>query len=259
MLTRNTDGTTAVPYSSAVSLAGIFIRYSFYLLGAIVLGVVGFGLLWGWNHRITVVADAPAFRITDGSVGRLPVTTDVLTGGKQGRIEVVQYGTLHNRGTDLAVVMVFPPKGVVGSTRLAMDLRETNLLRNVRAFNLPTHYDLETRYGAIHAVEMRVETDGRWKQCLSYSSRFDTNAVALTGWSCDATGSKPGADALACALDKLVIDKPLATAEADAYMRERMKRPANCSASIVSQTIDTRSRAISPPSRWSQPSSKTRL
>jgi hypothetical protein len=124
---------------------------------------------------------------------------------------------------------------------------------------MSTHYDLETRYGPVHAVEMRVETDGRWKQCLSYSSRFNTNAVALLGWSCDATGSKPGPDALACALDKLVLDKPLATADADVFMRERMMRPANCSATLVSQTIDVRSRPVSPPSRWSQPSSRTRL
>jgi hypothetical protein len=223
------------------------------------MGIVALALLWGWNHRLTVVADTPAFRITDGSIGRLPVTTDIITGGRQGRIEVVQYGTLHNRGTDLAVVMVFPPKDAVGGTRLAMDLRDTNLLRNARAMNLSTHYDLETRFGPVHAVEMRVEADGRWKQCLSYNSRFDTSAVSLMGWTCDATGTKPGADALACTLDKLVIDKPLATKEADAYMRERMIRPANCSASIVSQTIDVRSRPVSPPSRWSQPSARTRL
>jgi hypothetical protein len=256
---RDFNGTTTDQLATAVSLAGLFVRYSFYLFGALVMGIIAFALLWGWNHRVKVVADAPAFRITDGSVGRLPVTTEVITGGRQGRLEVVQYGTLHNRGTDLAVVMVLPPKGALGSTRIAMDLRETNLLRHARAYNLSVHYDLETRYGPIHAVEMRAETDGRWKQCLSYSSRFDTNAVALAGWTCDATGSKPGADALACALDKLVIDRPLATAEADGYMRERMKKPANCSASIVSQTIDVRSRGISPPSRWSQPSSRTRL
>jgi hypothetical protein len=245
-------------YSSAASIAGTFVRTAFYFFGAIVMGVIGFALLSGWNHRVTVVADAPAFRIADGSISRLPVTTDVVTGGRQGRIEVVQYGTLNNRSTDLAVVLVFPAKDAVGSTRLAMDLRETNLLRNARAITLTTHYDLETRYGPIHAVEMRAETDGRWKQCLSYSSRFDTNAIALMGWTCDATGSKPGADALACALDKLVIDKPLTTTEANAYMLERMKRPANCSASIVSQTIDTRPRRIAPP-LLSLPASRTRL
>jgi hypothetical protein len=252
------NGTAGARLVTAVTLTGLLVRYSFYLVAALVLGVIGLGLMWGWNHRIKVVSDTPAFRITDGSIGRLPVTTDVITGGRQGRIEVVQYGTLHNRATDLAVVMVFPAKGSLASTRLSMDLRETNLLRNARAVNLSARYDLETRYGPLHAVEMRVETDGRWKQCLSYSSRFNTNAVALMGWSCDATGSMPGPEALACTIDKLVLDKALSTPEADAYMRERMKRPANCSANVVTQTMDTRSRSMTSPARFS-PSSRTRL
>ena len=255
---RDSYGASAAPLASAASLAGSFIRYAFFLFGAIVLALVGFGLLWTWNGRIKVVDDKPAFRITDGSVGRLAVSSDIITGGRNGRIEVMQYGKLHNRETDLTVVMVFPPQGVA-RTQLGMDLRDTNLLRNVRAQTMATHYDLETRFGPVHAVEMRIETDGRWKQCLSYSTRFNTTAVFMTGWSCDATGSGPGATALACALDKLVIDKPLASAEADAYLRERMARPANCSSSPVTQTFDTRSRGVSPPSRWSQPSSKIRL
>lgn len=259
MYRRDFNGTTTEHLSTAVSLAGVLVRYSFFLIGTIVIGIIGLAMLWVWNQRIRVVSDAPAFHIDDGSIGSLPVTSDVITGGQQGRIEVVQYGTLHNRGTDLAVVMLLPPKGAVASTRLAMDLREINILRHVRAVNLTTHYDLETRFGPVHAVEMRAETDGRWKQCLSYSSRFNTNAVALMGWSCDGSGSKPGAYALACTLDRLVIDKPLATTEADAWVRERMARPPNCSAHIVSQTTDVRSRPVSPPSRWSQPSSRTRL
>jgi hypothetical protein len=50
--------------------------------------------------------------------------------------------------------------------------------------------DWQTDKGSI-AVETRVETDGRWKQCLAFSSRFDTRAVFLSGWTCDATGTKP--------------------------------------------------------------------
>lgn len=258
LFTRDTDDTTAGQFSSAVSLAGIFIRYSFYFFGAIVMALLGIVLISVWSNRVALVADTPAFRIADGSVAGLPVRTDVVAGGRLGRIEVVQYGALQNRRTDLTVVMTFPPKGIVGSTQLTADLREARLLRDVRAVPLSTHYDLETRYGSFHAVEMQIETDGRWKQCLAYSTRFANSAVSLMGWTCDATGSKPGADALACTLDKLVIDKKLASPDADAYMRERMMRPANCSATIVSQTTDVRSRSMPAPPRWAQPLPRTR-
>jgi len=255
---RYTEETTAGQISTAVSLAGTFVRYSFYFSGAIVMAIIGVTLILVWSNRVAIVADKPAFRIADGSVSGLPVSTDVVAGGRLGRIEVVQYGTLNNRRTDFTVVMSFPPRGVFGNTQLTTDLREARLLRDVRAVTLPTHYDLETRYGSFHAVEMQIETDGRWKQCLAYSTRFNSSAVSMMGWTCDATGSKPGADALACTLDKLVIDKKLATPEADAYMRERMLRPANCSATIVSQTTDVRSRSIPSPPRWAQPLPRTR-
>jgi hypothetical protein len=259
LFTRDNDGATAGSFSAAISLVGSFARYTFYFMGAIVMGMIAVVATKVWSRSVTVVADKPAFRIADGSVARLPVSVDVVTGGRQGRIEVMQYGALVNRETDLTVAMTLPPKDTPNSTFLTADLRGTRLFRNVLAIPLSTHYDLETRYGPFHAVEARIEADGRWKQCLSFSSRFRTSAVSLSGWTCDATGTMPGADALACVLDKLVIDKPLATAEADSYMRERMARPANCSATSVSQTFDVRSRPISPPSRWSLPSSRTRL
>lgn len=257
MFTSDNNGAAAGSVSSAISLAGSFIRYAFYFWAAIVMGLIALLAMTFWSHRVTLVDDKPAFRIADGSVARLSVSTDIIAGKSFGRIEVMQYGVLQNRETDLTVVMTQPPKDTPNTTVLTEGLRGTRLYRNV--IPLSTHYDLETRFGPIHAVDARIETDGRWQQCLSFSSRFKTKAVSLSGWTCDATGTKPGPYALACALDKLVIDKPLASAEADSYMRERMARPADCSASTVSQTFDTRSRAMSPPSRWSQPSSRTRL
>lgn len=254
---RDTD-TTAGQFTSAVSLAGVFIRYAFYFFRMIVFGLIAFVLIWLWSNRVQVVQDKPAFRITDGSFARLPVSSDIITSGLLGRIEVMQYGTLQTSTTGLAVAISFPPPGSIQAPP-ALDLRNTRLLRDVNYQTLSTHYDLETRYGPIHAVEMRVQVDGRWKQCLGFSSRFDTRALSLTGWTCDATGTKPGADALACALDKIVIDKELPTKEADAYLRARMTRPAYCAARQVTQTFDTGSRPISPPSRWSQPSARTRL
>lgn len=254
---RDTD-TTAGQFTSAVSLVGVFVRYAFYFFGMIVFGLIAFGVIWLWGNRVQVVQDKPAFRITDGSFTRLPVSSDIIASGLLGRVEVMQYGTLQNSTTGLAVAISFPPPGSI-QTPPALDLRNARLLRDVHYQTLSTHYDLETRYGPVHAVDMRIQVDGRWKQCLAFSSRFNTRALFLTGWTCDATGSKPGADALACTLDKLVIDKELPTKEADAYLRERMTRPAFCSSRQVTQTFDTGSRPISPPSRWSQPSARTRL
>jgi hypothetical protein len=259
VFTPDNNGATAASFWSAISLAGSFIRYAFYFWAAIVMGMIALVAIKFWGHRVTLVAEKPAFRIADGSVARLPVSTDVIAGKSFGRVEVMQYGVLENRETDLTVIMTLPPQDTPNTTVLTEGLRGTRLYRNVIPIPLSTHYDLETRYGPIHAVDARIETDGRWKQCLSFSSRFRTKTVWLSGWTCDATGTSPGAYALACALDKLVIDKPLASAEADAYMRERMARPADCSANNVSQTFDVRSRPVSPPSRWSQPSSRTRL
>jgi hypothetical protein len=121
-----------------------------------------------------------------------------------------------------------------------------------------THYDLETRFGEFRATEMRVDTDGRWKQCLSYRSRFDSPIVAITGWYCDGSGSRPSPNSLACILDKIVLEQELVSKGADNFLRERMAKPGRCSAEPVSQTTDTGHRGVSPPSRWSQPSAQYR-
>ena len=106
---------------------------------------------------------------------------------------------------------------------------------------------------------MRVDTDGRWKQCLAFRSRLETPAIYVTGWYCDATGSKPGADTLACMLDRLTVDGQLAIKEADDFMRAHMAKPAFCTAEPVNQTSDGGARRRpSSPSRWSQPSSTYR-
>jgi hypothetical protein len=41
-------------------------------------------------------------------------------------------------------------------------------------------------------------------------------------------------------LDGMVLDAPLASAEADAFIRQRASRAASCSAVPVTQTTDTR-------------------
>jgi hypothetical protein len=255
----NIETVTAGQLPPPVAVAGAVIRYGFYAIGMLVLSMIGIGLFSLWRVAPKPINDPPAFRVASPNLARLSSSGHVIGSSYFGRTEVLQYGQLHNRDIDLAVVLVMPRKGVGMGTQFVQDLRDLNLLRRSRATMTSTHYDLETRFGEFRATEMRVDTDGRWKQCLAFRSRLDTAAVYLTGWYCDATGSKPGADTLACMLDRLVIDGQLASKEADQFLRARMAKPAYCSSEPVSQTSDSGTRRRpSSPSRWSQPSSTYR-
>jgi hypothetical protein len=251
--------TVAAGEMSAVTVAGLLIRYGFYAIGMLVFGMVGIGIMSMWKVVPKVVSDPPAFRIASGEFAAKPSSGHVQVSSHYGRIEVVQYGELNNRSTDLAVMTVLPPPDTFIGVRLVQDMTDINLLqiKGPRVMS-NAHYDLETRFGDLRATEMRVETDGRWKQCLSFRSRFGVPAVLIAGWYCDGTGAKPSAGALACSLDKLVLDRELATKGADTFMRERMGKPAHCQAAPVTQTIDVERRGMSPPSRWSQPSATYR-
>jgi hypothetical protein len=182
--------------------------------------------LSAWNWLPAAVNAAPAFRISAPSLAQLSLSGHVVTGGRLGRVEVRQYGRLNSREQDLAVVMVMPPKGIGMGTEFVQDLRDINLLRGARAVLMPTHYDLETRFGEFRATDMRVDTDGRWKNCLAFRSRLDTASIYFTGWYCDGSGSKPGAQALACMLDRLVLDADVASKEANGFLRARLTRAA---------------------------------
>jgi hypothetical protein len=255
---QNFETVTAGP--SPLTIAGTVIRFGFYAVGAIVLGAIGLSIMALWKIPPKPIDAPPAFRVAAPGLNRLPVTGHVMTSSLVGRAETRQYGRLSNRDIDLAIVMVLPPKGRGMGTELMQDLRNVNLLRMARAVLLNTYYDMDTRFGEFRAVEARVDSDGRWKQCLAFRSRLDTVSVYFTGWYCDGTGSKPSANALACILDKLVVDSDLASKEADAYLRTRMAKPAFCQAENVTQTADTNmtSRRISPPYRWSQPTAQQR-
>jgi hypothetical protein len=243
---------------SPIRLTGAVIRYSFYTVATLAMGLIGIGILSVWKIPPTAIDAPPAFRITAGDVASKPVSGHVIAGSRLGRVEVLQYGQLNNRNSDLAVVMVMPPKGVGMGTRFVQDLYDANYLRLRNALMTQVHYDLDTRYGEYRATEMRVNTDGRWKQCLSFQSRFETAAVYVAGWYCDGSGNKPGSGTLACILDKMVFDRELASKEADQYMRERATKSAFCQGAPVTQTTDTGHRGVSPPSRWSQPSARVR-
>jgi hypothetical protein len=244
--------------SSNISVVGIVIRYGFYAVGTLVIGGIGLMGLSAWNWLPAAVDDAPAFRISAPGLTQLSLSGHVITSGRLGRVEVRQYGRLNSREQDLAVVMVMPPKGIGMGTEFIQDLRNINLLRGSRAVLMPTHYDLETRFGEFRATEMRVDTDGRWKNCLAFRSRLDTPSVYFTGWYCDGSGTKPGAQTLACMLDRLVLDADVASKEANGFLRARMSRAAYCSAEAVTQTTDTGQRRATSPSRWSQPTAVQR-
>jgi hypothetical protein len=244
--------------NAVVSGTGIIIRYSFYLVGALVLGMIGLAMLTFYGGRTRTVDERPAFRLAAQHLSALTMRSQIVTGGQFGRLELIQYGALHDRGVNLNIGMGFPPADAL-ITRDSMPQLSSLMPRNRRTVLSSTHYDLETRFGPARATDLRIESDGQWKQCLAFASRFDTTAVYLMGWYCDASGAKPSAASLACMLDRLTLDRPLASKEADAFMRERLVRPASCSAIPVSQTIDTRQRSrMSTPQRWSTPSAQQR-
>ena len=254
---QRTDFARPSTFSAGVSAAGTLVRFGFYAAGLGFFLVVGLGLHYLWGNRVVRVDAKPAFRINDSSLASLPTTTRVISGGNLGRIEVINYGSIHNRESDLAVAMVTPDRTSAIDPQIAVSLRHANIMQNAQVLMTSNYYDLNTRFGEIRAVEMRVDSDGRWKQCLAYRSRFNDESAYLLGWSCDGSGAKPSADHLACVLDKLTLERPLASAEADAFLRAKALRPASCSARAVTQTSDTGSRRISPPSRWSRPSANT--
>jgi hypothetical protein len=244
---------TASQVPVAVAVTGTAIRYAFYAVGLLVLGMIGIVIMSLWDVPLKAVDTPPAFRVASPSLARLPVSGHVVSSSLIGRAEVRQYGRLSNRDVDLAVVMVMPRPGIGMGTEFGQDLRKINLLRGSRAIMSSTNYDLETRFGEFRATEMRVDTDGRWKQCLAFRSHLDSPSVYLTGWYCDASGSKPSADALACMLDKFVLERELASKEADAFLRAKMAKSAYCMAEPVTQTTDTGARRVSSPRRWSTP------
>jgi hypothetical protein len=196
----------------------------------------------------------------DGELARLPMQAKVTSSGSIGRVETRHYGQPHDRSANLTLIMTMPPKGGNGPTNMFAEVRNSLLTSAYSGSSYGSmRYDLETRFGPISAGETRITADGLIKPCLSFQSRFATQAIRLDGSYCEATGAKPSPYRLACILDGLVLDTRLASADADAFMRGRMAQRTACTATPVSQTMDTQGgRYMSPPSRWSQPSTNRR-
>jgi hypothetical protein len=246
--------------SAAVSVTGVLIRYSFYLIGALAFGVIGLGVIYAGSlggYRIKQVDEAPAFRIAAAEVERRKPVNHVETGRAIGRVEVRQYGQLYDRDVDFTIVLAMPAQPQVARDFI-QEISALAPLRAGRAVFAQRYHDLETRFGSVRAADFHIDADGRRKLCLAYLSRFDTAAVLIKGWYCEASGEKPSPVRLACLLDRLTLDAPLASKDADAFLRERMGRASYCSASPVDQTSDSTTRPLSSPSRWSQPAAQRR-
>jgi len=222
--------------TAAVSIVGTFVRYAFYTAGAfVIVAIVIVPFLR--SDPVTRVDDKPAFRLASAELARLPMIASVIT-GRGSHVEMRQYGRLHDRDKDFTVLMVLPPKGTTGARDFAAEIGDLGPLRAGIYSN--AFYDLQTRFGPVRAREFRVNADGRHKLCLAYLSRFETTSVYLKGWTCEASGVNPGVYDLACNLDSLVLDQPLASGEADAFLRQKMRLQRQCSGEPVTQTTDTR-------------------
>jgi hypothetical protein len=246
--------------SSAISHSGTIIRYAFYLAGALAFALIAIVIIKVYGfvsfNSVKIVDTTPSFRLVDSELARLPTRSKVVNGGAIGRIEVRHYGQLHDRTANLSMAMIVPPKPADRSIRPSFaDVRNTLAMSATSSSVWGTaRHDLETRFGPVRATEARINADGLIKPCLMFLSRFETEAVRLEGAYCEADGSKPSPHRLACILDGLVLDTRLASLAADAFLRERMARRPYCTSTPVSQTLDTQSRRMSPPARWSMPS-----
>jgi hypothetical protein len=230
--------------ASAATTVNTFVRFFFYLFGMLVFAGIAYFMQSFWKAWPKVHNTSPAFSVSEPKLARLNMTSRVITSFGD-RAEMRQYGQPHDRDTDLTVVMVLPRESAQIHTRtFAAEIGELRpILRGAYSLT-PTYYDLETRFGSVRAAEFTATTDGRAKLCIAWLTRFETAAVYLKGWFCEASGARPSFQALACTLDKLVLDHDLSSPEATAFLRERMKRPQRCTADPVSQTVDTRARSM---------------
>jgi hypothetical protein len=228
---------------TAAGYAGTAIRYSFYVTGIFVFVVVGLIALaiWHWlPPGPGDVSSSASFTIADSQIARRPAVFKSIN-RSAGRLESLQYGQLYDRDTDMTVVLVAPSAGYQTLTRsYAREISELGLSGFQRSPSGVNFYDLETRFGSVRAAEFAINSDGHVKLCATFLSRFDSAAFYYKGWYCEANGARPNPTSLACILDKLKLIQPLPSAEANAFVQDRMARPARCVSEPVSQTTDVR-------------------
>jgi hypothetical protein len=245
----NMNATVHARTVTALTAAGIIVRYSFYLVGLFVFGAVALGILWVSSNRPKRVAAEPSFRVAAAELDGLARTSEIVTVAG-GRSEAVSYGELYHHHRDMTLIVLTPPQGRPLARDFAHEMAAIPVLRKARARLQPVFYDLETRFGSLRAAEMQVDVDGRRKLCLAFLSRFETPYLYMKGWICEASGAKPGTDNLACLINRIVLDAPLAEPRADAFLRAGLSRGPTCYATPVTQTTDTRPHRSSPRRRY---------
>src|SRR5262249_21226872 len=157
-------------------------------------------------------------------------TRSYITNASFAHGETRQYGLLDDQHTDASITMMIPLNGHSGMRDFYQEIRELDAIRRSTRTSIAGAYELQTRFGLYQAADIEIDIGGRWKDCLVFMSRFETNAIYIKGWYCDGVGMKPSAERLACALDGMTLDGPLVTSAADSFMRERIARQSFCAA-----------------------------
>ncbi|MBN9584007.1 MAG: hypothetical protein BGN84_06175 [Afipia sp. 62-7] len=229
--------------SAAGTYAGRAIRVSFYIAGTVIFALIAIVLLRvsSFFNQPSSVSTRTSFQINSPDITRRPAKSSAahFSGGWQ---EILQHGQIYDRDTDFTLVVNMPSNPDTPVVRDYSHEMSTlrPLLRTAYMGGISNYYDLQTRFGPVRAASFQTNADGRIKLCVSYLSRFDTNAVYLKGWLCEASGVRPNFHTLACLLDRITLKGALPTTAAQTFFEERLTRSARCSAEPVSQTTDTR-------------------
>jgi hypothetical protein len=220
--------------ATALARPGFLSRSSSYLTIALLLALGWLVALAQTGPEITEVDSRPSFHLAVPDLARLNLYGRVLDLGRAGRIEVRQYGELLNRGTDMTIALMMPKDGRAPTDDLLAalgTLQRLDVLQDAQSMMLLNgHYELNTRFGPLRALEAHLDADRYRKLCLGFISRFETGAAGLFGWYCEASGTKPSPTALACMIDRLKLDGELASPKADNFLRTQLARAPTCSA-----------------------------
>ncbi len=138
-----------------------------------------------------IIEDKPAFRIADGSFAQAYPSAPISSrSGLDWRVlRSCNTGHWNIAGSDLDRGDHIPAPVAASMTRRAWSNRaKQSFCATISVSRRSPGTSISRRATVpVHAVEMRIEADGRWKQCLAFSSRFDTRTwYSVAGWTCDA-------------------------------------------------------------------------
>lgn len=227
--------------TETLAFAGTTIRYLYMLVGIAVFAITA-SVMWRGASFLSYLTPSAAtpVEITVPDLARLKPVSKAWQNG-MGTLQEVSYGRVYDRDTDFKLVVVMPSQSMQASAwNFMSELRDMREIYNARYAYPQTFYDMETRFGPIRSTHFQMEVDGRAKLCMAYVSRFETGSLTYKGWFCEANGARPNPNALACMLDRLVIKGKLPSADAQAFLDTKIRKPGHCTADPVSQTVDTR-------------------